>query len=168
MVMTHIVRHATDLGFASMQAGSVLALLGGVMILGRVIGGRASDSIGRKKAAMICALLGAAAMLWLINASNLWMLYLFAIIFGFSHGGMGPPMAACIGEIFGMRHIGAIMGVIEIGWTTGAALGPALAGYIFDISGNYVFAFLSGMAAMLIAAILIFLIKLPKVLSGTS
>ncbi len=166
IIMTHIVRHTVDLGFTPMQGGSILVVLNSTMIIGRPIMGRVSDSFGRKPAAVLAALVMAAAMLWLTTASSLSMLYLFAIVFGFSHGGLGPPITTLISEVFGTRHIGAIYGVIEIGWTTGAAIGPALAGYVFDIGGNYDFAFLSGMVAILIAAALILLVETPKQ-SGT-
>ncbi len=95
------------------------------------------------------------------------MLYLFAVIFGLSYGGIDPPIAALIGEVFGLRHIGVIMGVLVIGWSVGAGIGPALAGYIFDISGNYASAFLIGMVAMLIAAALILSVTQPGQQSPT-
>jgi len=161
MVMAHIVRHAIDLDMAPMQAALTLSIIGGAGVLGRLLMGKVSDSIGRKRASMLCALLMAGAMLWLIGAYNLWMLYLFAIIFGFFYGGLVPLLTALIGDIFGMRHIGIILGVLEVGWASGAALGPVFAGYIFDATGNYVPAFLAGMIAMLIAAVLIPFIRTP-------
>ncbi|MFC2003211.1 MFS transporter [Chloroflexota bacterium] len=163
MVMAHIVRHGIDLGFNPMQASSILSVIGGTSVAGRLIMGRVSDSIGRKQAAVISALLMAGAMLCLIKASSLWMLYLFAVIFGFSYGGISPPIGALIAETFGLRRLGAIMGILEIGWAPGAALGPALAGHLFDISGSYVFAFLAGLIAMLIVVASICFLKAPAV-----
>lgn len=161
IVMAHVVRHGIDLGFTSMQASSVLSVVGGANIFGRLIMGRVSDSIGRKQAALICALLLSAAMLFLTMASNLWMFYMFAVVFGFSFGGISPPIAAFIGETFGLRHLGAIMGIVEIGFTAGSAFGPLFAGYVFDASGNYVFAFLSGTIAMVLVAALICFLRGP-------
>lgn len=161
IVVAHIVRHAEDLGITSMRAASILSLIGGMSILGRLTMGRVSDSIGRKQASIICALLMVGAMLWLIEASNLWMLYLFAVVFGFSYGGESTPITAFMSDVFGLRHIGVIMGVIEVSWAVGAAFGPALAGYVFDVRGNYDVAFLAGMIAMLIAAVFILLLKAP-------
>ena len=160
-IMAHIVRHAIDLGITSIQAASTLSVIGGAGIPGRLLMGRVSDSLGRKQAAIISALLMAGAMLWLIGASNLWMLYLFAIIFGFCYGGLVPPITALIGDIFGMHHIGVIIGVLEVGWAIGAALGPVFAGSIFDITGNYIFAFLAGMTGMLIVAALVLFVRPP-------
>ncbi|MFC2032581.1 MFS transporter [Chloroflexota bacterium] len=160
-VMAHIVRHGIDLGFTPMQAGSILTVIGGANVVGRLTMGRVSDSIGRKQASLICALLLAGAMLWLTQASSLWTLYLFAIIFGFAYGGISPPIGALIGETFGLKNLGTIMGIIEIGWASGAAMGPAMAGYMFDITGSYNYAFLGGMVFMLMAAVLIRFLKVP-------
>jgi MFS family permease len=162
LVLTHLVPHATDLGIAPMKAATILTLLGGMSIAGNVVMGRLSDTIGRKQAATLSALLMAGAMLLLVGASNLWLLYLFGIIFGFAYGGFAPPITVLIGEVFGLRNFGLIMGVLVIGWGLGAALGPFLAGYIFDISGNYVYAFLIGVVAMLTAAGLIFSVTRPR------
>ncbi|MFC2068416.1 MFS transporter [Chloroflexota bacterium] len=162
IVITHIVPHALDLGINPMQAALILSLIGGANVLGMLIMGRASDRIGRKHALLICILFLAVAMLWVVWSSSLWMLYLFAVIFGFSMGGTAPSLNALIGDTFGMGHIGIIMAVLDVPWGIGAAVGPALAGYIFDISGSYVFAFLAGMLAALIITVLLLLLRVPK------
>jgi len=161
-VTTHIVPHAIDLGINPIQAASILALIGGIGILGKVVIGRVSDSIGRKNAAIICTLLTAGAMLWLTQSSDLWMLYLFAVAFGFSYGGLGPPISALVSDSFGLRHIGLILGLLEIGWGVGASAGPALAGYIFDIKGEYVIAFLTSMTVMLMSTVLASFLRTPN------
>lgn len=162
LVLTHLVPHAIDLGISSIKAAAILTLLGGTSILGRLLMGRLSDTFGRKQIAIISALAMAGAMLLLAGGSNLWMLYVFVVVFGLSYGGIDPPVIALIGDVFGMHHIGVIIGVLVVGWSAGAAIGPALAGYIFDVSGNYVFAFLAGTIAMLIAAVLILSVTGPK------
>lgn len=160
-INTHIVPHALDLGIGSMQAALVLSYIGGGSILGRIILGRISDSVGRKQAFLICALLLVGTMLWFTKSSDLWMLYMCAAVFGFSFGGTAPVNAALIGENFGARHMGLIMAVIDIGWEAGAALGSILAGYTFDVSGSYILAFRAGAIVTLIAVILIIFLKTP-------
>ena len=162
-ITAHIIPHAIDLGITSTRAATILSLVGGMGVVGRVVMGRVSDSIGRKQAILSCALPMAGAMLWLIWSSDLWMLYLFAVIFGFSYGGYVAPIAALIGDTFGLRNLGIIMAVVDAGWCTGGALGPVFTGYIFDISGNYFFAFLAGVLAMLVATGLVLIFKtVPK------
>ena len=159
IVLTHIVPHATDIGFSAGKAATILSLIGEISIAGRVIMGRVSDSIGRKTTAIICSLLLAGAMIWLIWAEDLWVLYLFALVYGFAQGGFVPPISALVGDIYGLRNIGKILGVQEIGWGVGAAIGPAIAGLIFDIKGSYSLAFLFGSIAMLIVTLSVALIR---------
>ena len=45
-------------------------------------------------------------------------------------------------ELFGLSSLGAILGIIELGAAVGGAGGPFLTGWIFDVTGGYVVAFL--------------------------
>jgi MFS family permease len=159
LVLTHLVPHITDIGYSAGEAATVLSLMSGMTIAGKVLMGRVSDSLGRKKIAFICSILQAIAMIWLIWAHDLWMIYLFAIIFGFTNGGQNPAITALIGDIFGLRNIGIIMGVLNMGFAAGAAIGPAVGGFIFDSQNSYSIAFSLGAVVMLILALLITLIK---------
>ena len=90
------------------------------------------------------------------------MLYLFAIFFGLAWGGMGPAMAALIGDAFGLGKLGVILGVLDVGFNTGAAIGPIIGGLIFDVSHSYFLAFSLGAAIMLLSTLLITLIRREK------
>jgi len=155
LVITHIVPHATDMSISAMEAATILSLIGGSSVVGRLLLGRISDSIGRKGTVIACALLLAGAMIWLIWSQDLWMLYLFGVVWGLFSGGLDPAMAALIGDTFGMRNIGVIMGIMNIAWGIGATVGPAIGGLAFDVSESYSIAFLAGALSMLAAALLI-------------
>lgn len=159
LVLTHLVPHVTDIGFSAGEAAAVLSLIGMASIPGRLVMGVASDRIGRKLAIIICTLLQSGAMVWLIWAQDLWMFYLFAVVFGFAYSGSGSSMAAIIGDTFGLGQIGAIFGLLEVGFGVGAAIGPAMGGLIFDISHSYTIAFLIGAVVMLVATLLVTLIR---------
>lgn len=159
MVLIHIVPHATDIGIPPMQAATVLSMIGGCMIAGRLIIGKVSDNIGRKMTTAVCALCIALAMIWLTWTQELPMLYVFAALFGFFNGGFDTIIAALIGDTFGVRNIGMIMGALQITFGLGMVFGPALAGVVFDINGSYFTAFLIGAAAMFIVSLLISLTR---------
>ena len=159
LVVTHIVPHATDIGFSAGEAAGVLSLIGGATTAGMIIIGGVSDRIGRKKTAVICSLLQAGTMAWLIWAQQLWMLYLFALVYGFVSGGFASTFTALIGDSFGLPSIGRILGVLELGWGFGAALGPIIGGLIFDFTNSYSIAFLIGAIAMVAATLLIGLVR---------
>lgn len=161
LVLTHLVPYAIDLAVPAIKAAGLLTILGGSSALGRLFMGRLSDSMGRKWTSTLSALFMAVAMLLLKGASQFQMLQLFAAIFGFFYGALDPPIVALIGEVFGLRHIGVIMGVLVTAWSAGAAAGPSLGGYLFDITGNYSIAFLFGMGSMLILSALCLSLTLP-------
>jgi OFA family oxalate/formate antiporter-like MFS transporter len=159
LIIVHVVPYAVDTGISPMDAAVILSLVGGVSILGRIGVGRVSDIIGRKAPAIACALLQVGALLWLMYSRDLWMFYTFAMVYGFTWGGFALVTTALIGDIFGMHSIGSIMGVISVGWALGAAAGPVIGGWIFDVTGNYFLAFVTGAAAILITTLLVALIR---------
>ena len=152
MVMVHIKAYATDVGIRPMIAATILGLVGGGSIIGRLAMGSVSDKIGRKASLFICFLLAGTMMLWLIKARQPWQFYLFSTIFGFGYGGGTPVFPAVIGDWFGMKFHGTILGAITIGLAVGGPIGPFLAGYIYDITGSYGIAIMAGAVALFIAA----------------
>ena len=155
LLVAHIVPYATDIGISTIEASTILSIMGGVQILSRLLFGRISDIAGRRIPAVICALSGAGALLWLLWSHNLSMLYLFAVVFGLAWGGLGVNVLALSSEIFISPNLGTIFGALEIGFALGAAAGPLLGGIIFDVTGSYAIAFMAGATAMLIVAFLV-------------
>ena len=63
-------------------------------------------------------------------------------------------VSALVGDIFGVRNIGAILGWIGVAWFAGAAVGPVIGGLIFDMNKSYFLAFLISAICMLVTALL--------------
>ena len=158
-VLVHIVPHAIDLGISTSNAATILAVIGGLSTIGRVIMGGASDRIGNKLALIICFVLVSMALFWLLVAKELWMLYLFAAIFGFGYGGTAALLSPTVAELFGLGSHGAILGVILFSGTIGEASGPVLAGHIFDVTGGYSLAFFLCALVTLAGFILVSLLR---------
>ena len=159
MVFIHIVAYAVDIGTSRMDAAFILSLIGISNIPGRLFVGKLSDMMGRKALGITCNLIQFGALVWLMWADQLWMLYLFALVFGFMWGGSGTIITVLIGDIFGTQSLGPIMGIMSGGWALGAAIGPSIGGFIFDASGNYFMAFASGAIALFAVVCLLALIK---------
>jgi len=120
-----------------------------------------SDRLGGKRTLVICLVLQVLAMFWLLRATDIWMLYLFAAVFGFAYGGCVPQLPVIAGELFELKSIGEIVGVQMLGVAIGGAIGPVLGGYVFDVTASYYFAFtVSGMCTI-IALILLAFIRAP-------
>jgi MFS family permease len=140
-IMLHIVPHATDMRISGTLAASVLSVIGGTSMVGRFVIGTTIDRIGSKSSMVICLVLVSSALLWLQFASELWMLYLFAIVHGFSHGGLYTVISPIVAEYFGLLSHGILFGIVFFIAMVGGATGPVITGYIFDITTSYSLAF---------------------------
>ena len=157
-ITVHIVPHITDLGISATNAANILAAIGGVSVLGNVASGPIADKIGNRYVCLIGFFVMAVAALWLIWATEIWIFYLFAIIYGFAFGGCTTAESPLVAELFGLRSHGLLLGVVSCSFTIGAAIGPLLTGYIFDVTNSYEIAFLLcaafGLAGVVLAKFL--------------
>jgi len=146
-VVVHIVPYARDFGLAPVYAAGVLSTIGGVSILGRIVMGAASDRIGGRRALIICFIVLFCSFIWLQVATEIWMLFLFAVVYGFAHGGFFTVVSPMVAELFGTGSHGLLFGIILFSGTLGGAVGPLMAGWTFDVTGSYrmVFLVLSGL-----------------------
>ncbi len=136
-ILTHIVMHATDMGMPEARAAVVVSTIGMLSIAGRVTIGTLSDRIGSRRAFLLCFGILIVALSWLQLASQGWMLFVFAIVYGFAHGGFYTVLSPTIAELFGLRAHGAIFGIAYFWGTFGGALGPVVAGRIYDVQQSY-------------------------------
>ena len=158
-IMVHFIPHATDLGISAIVAANILATAGGASIVGRVMFGNVADRIGNRQVFIIGFILISAALFWLVPATEAWSLYLFAVVYGFAHGGIAVSGSPLTAKIFGLGSHGLIYGFVNLGIMIGGAVGPLLAGYIFDVTGNYHIAFLICAAVAVISLISTLLLK---------
>lgn len=163
MIIVHLVPYVQE-GFklSPVTAATLLGSVGAVSIAGRLIMGAASDYIGRKKALAISTSIQGVMIIGFIASSSVWMLYLFAAIYGFGYGGNTPQFPALTGELFGLRRMGTILGTQTIFYGIGGSLGPFLAGHLFDATGSYIKAFTLAAIAILLIATSTFFLKKPK------
>jgi len=124
--------------------------------------GSLSDKIGRKVCFFAAYLLMMVMMLWLLKARQAWQFYLFSIVFGFGQGSYVPLFPALVGDWFGTKSHGSIFGMLSISGGIGGAIGPLLAGYVYDIRGGYDIAIIIGAVALFIGLGCSFAIKAPQ------
>ena len=158
-ILVHIVPHAVDLSISAINAAGIIATIGGASMVGRLVMGYADDRIGSKRAMIICFLILVAALLWLQWAKELWMLHLFGAVYGFSHGGFFALVSPLVAGLFGTHSQGVILGATLFSGTVGGAIGPVLAGRIFDITSSYQLAFLICIAVGIVGLILALLLR---------
>ncbi len=141
VIFVHIIPHASDVGLNAVVAASVLSIVGGISIIGRLSMGFISDRIGSKLSLSACITLVTLALLWLLFAREVWAFYLFAALFGLAYGGVVPLQTIITAELFGLGSLGKILAYIMLFGLVGGSLGPFLAGSLFDATGSYTLIF---------------------------
>ncbi len=136
-ILVHIVPHASDMGMSEPGAAAVASTIGAVSVAGRMTMGTLSDRIGSRRSFLVCFAILILALLWLQIASSAWMLLGFAVVYGFAHGGFYTVLSPTVAELFGLRAHGAIFGIVYFWGTMGGAVGPVVAGRIFDMQQSY-------------------------------
>jgi MFS transporter, OFA family, oxalate/formate antiporter len=155
LLITHLVAYATDIGISAATGALLVSVLGGSTVPGRLLLGWASDRIDRRKLAIACAVVQALAMMWLAFANSLWMFFSFAVVFGFAFGAESNLLASLTSQTFGTRNIGSVAGSLVVGFNVGAAVGPLMAGLVYDSTGKYFVSFLASALAATLAALML-------------
>lgn len=146
MPVVHLVAYVTDLGLPLEEGAVMLSLLlacGGVSRMGF---GWLSDRIGGLRTILIGSALQAAALACYALVESVFGLYLLSALFGIAFGGIVPGYALAIRELLPDKSLGLNMGIVFLFGTVGMALGGFLGGWIFDLTGAYRPAFLTGVA----------------------
>lgn len=126
-----------DQGVTPERASSYVSFALVLSVCGRVTGGYLLDRFQGKIIAMLFYSLILAGLLILL-ASDAWSAYLaFAVFFGLSTGVELDLMPYLTSEYFGTRNYGQIFSYIYIAFVAGAAVGPAMTGYLYDRMGSY-------------------------------
>jgi MFS family permease len=126
-----------DQGYRQADAARFISLVLAFSIAGRLLMGWLADRIPKARVMLLIYLLVAAAIPLLFFASSPGALYLFAVLFGLGLGGeylIIPLMAA---DLFGVRVLGRVMGIIVTADGVAEALSPMFVGYLRDATGSY-------------------------------
>jgi len=139
-----------DLKYSQEHAANVLSIVLASSIIGRLLMGWLADRVQKKYVMiLIYALVGVSIPL-LYVATTPGVVYVFAFFFGMALGGdymIIPLMAA---ELFGIKVMGRVMGLVITADGLGEAFGPVLAAWLRDRSGSYA----NGFAALIILAVI--------------
>ncbi len=142
----HAAAYGEDLGLSKLAAGSVISAIGIGGMIGRLCSGVVSDRVGRLPSLLGIFALQTIAFVAFAAARGLGALWFAAMTFGFSYGGGVTLLPPLCGDLFGRAHVAAIVGTIFAVAGAPAAIGPYVAGWLFDVTGRYGPAFLCSAA----------------------
>ena len=158
----HQVAYLVDHGVAAMVAASVVGVVGGASVVGKIGCGWLSDRIEREFVyvagiATMIASVGALAALG--AAPTAWGAYGYAVLLGLGYSVTAALTPALASDRFGGEHFGAIVGAGLFASAVGSAIGPWLAGWLFDLTGSYVLAFVIAAACGAIAGVAVWVAR---------
>ena len=151
MISVHVVPFARDQGISLAAASLALTAYGVGAVTGRVSSGVAAERLGTLTTIRLGYVLQIVALAALWRAPSREVLLLSLALFGVGFSASDTMVTKVIPEVFGMRSLGAIMGVLTLGWRTGAALGPATAGFLYDVTGSYAIPFGAAPVAVVVS-----------------
>jgi MFS family permease len=150
----HAVPFARDQGNTLAVASLALTAYGLGSVIGRLTFGVVSDRFGTRITIRVAYAIEIAALLVLAAGPTHALLLAAMLTFGIGAAATDTIVVRVIPDLFGLRAIGGMMGVLTLGWRSGAALGPASAGFVYDLTGSYAWAFRAAPAIVLLSWLL--------------
>ncbi|SDZ38056.1 Nitrate/nitrite transporter NarK [Variovorax sp. YR266] len=148
----HLVPYALDHGVPNAHAVLLLGAIGVGSTAGRFFLGGLADRMGRAQTMLLMSTGMALSLLVWAASSGFWGLAVFAFFYGAFYGGFVALLPALVMDYYGGRNIGAIIGVLYTSVAFGTLVGPAAAGFAFDVSRSYLLPILFSVGANLVAA----------------
>ena len=154
---------ATD-GFAATGSGfekqaADIAVIGAAVCLpifnglGRVVWGKLSDNLGRKKSIIaMCIFQGIMMLSFFYTTVNPLFFYVAAALIGFNFGANFALFPAATADSFGSENVGLNYGFIFTSYGVGGIVGPILAGMVKDAGLSYMYAFIPAAILCFVAA----------------
>ena len=137
-IAVHLPAYLVDAGIDASIGAWALSLVGLFNVVGSLLcgylGGRYS-----KKNVLSMLYLGRALVItvFLIVPVSVTSTLLFASVMGVLWLGTVPLTSGLVAQIFGMRHMGTLFGVVFLSHQLGSFAGVWLGGYLYDATGTY-------------------------------
>ena len=147
-ISVHYVRWAAAEGITPATAALAFGLLSGINAVGVLLIGPLSDRVPRKVLLGAVYLIRGVAFLLLVVLPGSAALWGFAVVGGASWLATVPLTTSLAADVYGVRHLGTLAGLINFAHQVGGALAVYLFGLVFDAQGSYDFAFLACTATL--------------------
>lgn len=156
-IMLHLPAFVVDSGFTANIGMTAVALIGLFNIFGSFLFGWAGGRSSKKNLLVLIYAVRAIAILgFLLLPLTTVSIFVFAAVMGLLWLGTVPLTNGLVAQIFGLRYMSMLGGLVFLGHQLGSFLGAWLGGWIYDASGSYTVAWVVAIALSVVAAILSF------------
>ena len=158
-VMQHLKLYLRDQAFTQEGAARILSLVLLSSLVGRVLMGWLADRFSRKRVMILIYMLVACTIPLLLMPAFPGRIYLFALIFGIGLGGDYMIIPLMAGDLFGVRALGRVMGIILVADGVAESAFPMLVGALYnEATKSYALGFSVLIVLALTGAVLIALL----------
>ena len=154
---------ATDI--AGYTKAGAAGLVGALAIFnggGRIVWAVISDRTGRMPAFAAMLGLQGICLLLIPHASSATLFFILAAVIYLCYGGGFGTMPATAGDYFGVKHAGAIYGLMILGWSLGGIIGPLVISALIGGGKNYTLGYSVVAIIALVAIVLTALTRIPR------
>lgn len=144
MPQVHIVPLCIDNGYGLAVGTEILSFMLFAAVASRVIFGFLSDKIGPIQTLILGSSLQAISLTMFLPFNSQLSLYIVAICFGLSQGGIVPIYAVIISKFLPSNEVAERVGWLIFATIIGMSLGGWLSGEIYDFTNSYRLAFING------------------------
>lgn len=153
-IMLHLPSFLVDAGFSANIGMTAVALIGLFNIFGSFLFGWAGGRGSKKNLlSLIYALRAVAIVIFLLVPLSTASAWLFAAVIGVLWLGTVPLTNGLVAQIFGLRYMSMLTGIVFLGHQLGSFLGAWLGGLIFDQTGSYLLAWLIAIGLSVVATL---------------
>ncbi len=161
MIETHLIPFALDHHVAQTTASAALATLAAFNVGGVLLAGALTDRLDRGKMLAAIYIMRAGTLLILPFVTSASGLFVFGALFGIADFSTVPPTTSLTQTVFRSGGWAVAIGLISASHQVGSALGAWLTGVLFERTGSYSMAFVSGSVALLVAGYLSYRLREP-------
>jgi len=165
-ILIHQVAFFVDQGLEALFASYIAGMVGIVSIGGKILWGTISDKIGREVTytiGIICSMFGIIILILFNIFPSLGLTYLYSMFFGLGYAVTAtlPPLITA--DFFEGQTYGRIFGTLIFVNNIGGATGAWFAGFLYDMIGSYIPAFIILIVCTLSSCLSIWLVAPRKV-----
>jgi MFS family permease len=128
----HLKLYLRDLNFSQTDAAGIISLVAFSSLAGRVIMGWLADIFSRKNVMIFIYTIVASAIPLLLLPEFPGRIYIFAVVFGIGLGGDYMIIPLMAGDLFGVRTLGRVMGIVLVADGVAEATSPMMVGYMYN------------------------------------
>jgi len=162
MMSAHFVPYAIEEGFSPSMAATAFGVLSLMNLIGVLSIGFLGDRFGRKNLLTLVYAVRGIGFLILILAPGMWGLFGFAMVGGVAWLATVPLTTALTADVYGIRNVGVLSGLVFMAHQIGGAAAIQVAGILRDVTGNYDLPFALAGATLAFATVVSFSIRERK------